>query len=108
LGVEACRLSARPISRKRRWTLPQKLCKRILGRLDSYARGAPSRTWRNEVLSLDDLPLPKRKKGEVLIRMAAGGLHRVDFYLRNSGAGITYVACSPLTGPRCMHFISRP
>jgi NADPH:quinone reductase-like Zn-dependent oxidoreductase len=44
----------------------------------------------NEVLSLDDLPIPKPKEGEVLIRMAAGGLNRVDLYLRNSGAGITH------------------
>jgi NADPH:quinone reductase-like Zn-dependent oxidoreductase len=44
----------------------------------------------NEVLSLDDLPIPKRKEGEVLIRISAGGLNRVDLYLRNSGAGITH------------------
>ena len=44
----------------------------------------------NEVLSLDDLPIPKRKEGEVLIHMAAAGLNRVDLYLRNSGAGITH------------------
>jgi NADPH:quinone reductase-like Zn-dependent oxidoreductase len=44
----------------------------------------------NEVLSLDDLPVPKRKEGEVLIRMAAGGLNRVDLYMRDSGAGITH------------------
>ncbi|RBP00239.1 NADPH:quinone reductase-like Zn-dependent oxidoreductase [Roseiarcus fermentans] len=44
----------------------------------------------NDVLKLDDLPIPQRKPGEVLIRMAAGGLNRVDLYMRNSGAGITH------------------
>ena len=44
----------------------------------------------NEVLKLDELPIPERKPGEVLIRMAAGGLNRVDLYMRNSGAGITH------------------
>ena len=44
----------------------------------------------NEVLRLDALPIPERKAGEVLIRMAAGGLNRVDLYMRNSGAGITH------------------
>jgi D-arabinose 1-dehydrogenase-like Zn-dependent alcohol dehydrogenase len=36
------------------------------------------------------LPLPQRQPGEVLIRMIAGGLNRVDLYMRNSGAGITH------------------
>ena len=44
----------------------------------------------NEVLRIDELPAPERKAGEVLIRMAAGGLNRVDLYMRNSGAGITH------------------
>ena len=44
----------------------------------------------NEVLKLDELPTPARKPGEVLIRMAAGGLNRVDLYMRSSGAGITH------------------
>ncbi len=44
----------------------------------------------NEVLRLDELPLPKRKPGEVRIRMVAGGLNRVDLYMRNSGAGVTH------------------
>ncbi len=44
----------------------------------------------NEVLRIDELPVPKRKKGQVLIRMAAGGLNRVDLYMRNSGVGITH------------------
>jgi NADPH:quinone reductase-like Zn-dependent oxidoreductase len=44
----------------------------------------------NEVLRLDELPIPERKPGEVLIRMAAGGLNRVDLYMRNSGAGVTH------------------
>ncbi len=36
------------------------------------------------------MPVPERKEGQVLIRMAAGGLNRVDLYMRNSGAGITH------------------
>ena len=44
----------------------------------------------NEVLRLDDVPVPQRRPGEVLIRMKAGGLNRVDLYMRNSGAGITH------------------
>lgn len=44
----------------------------------------------NEVLSVDHLPVPGRKGGEVRVRMVAGGLNRVDLYLRNSGAGITH------------------
>ena len=44
----------------------------------------------NEVLRIDELPVPERRTGEVLIRMAAGGLNRVDLYMRNSGAGITH------------------
>jgi len=44
----------------------------------------------NEVLRLDGLPIPERKPGEVLIRMEAAGLNRVDLYMRNSGAGISH------------------
>jgi NADPH:quinone reductase-like Zn-dependent oxidoreductase len=44
----------------------------------------------NEVLWLDELPTPARQPGEVLVRMAAGGLNRVDLYMRMSGAGITH------------------
>jgi NADPH:quinone reductase-like Zn-dependent oxidoreductase len=44
----------------------------------------------NEVVSLDELPLPERKSGELRLRMIAGGLNRVDLYMRNSGQGITH------------------
>ncbi len=44
----------------------------------------------NEVLRLDELPVPPRKPGEVRVRMAAGGLNRVDLYMRDSGAGVTH------------------
>jgi NADPH:quinone reductase-like Zn-dependent oxidoreductase len=44
----------------------------------------------NEVLTIDELPIPERQPGEALIRMIAGGLNRVDLYMRNSGAGITH------------------
>jgi NADPH:quinone reductase-like Zn-dependent oxidoreductase len=44
----------------------------------------------NEVLRLDRIPVPERKPGEARIRMIAGGLNRVDLYMRNSGAGITH------------------
>ena len=44
----------------------------------------------NEVLRIDDLPKPQRQPGHALVRMIAGGLNRVDLYMRNSGAGITH------------------
>ena len=44
----------------------------------------------DEVLRLDDVPVPERKPGDLLIRMIAAGLNRVDLYMRNSGAGITH------------------
>jgi NADPH:quinone reductase-like Zn-dependent oxidoreductase len=44
----------------------------------------------NEVLRLDELPFPDRKPGELMIRMIAGGLNRVDLYMRNSGAGVSH------------------
>ncbi len=44
----------------------------------------------NEVLRLDEIPVPERKPGELMIRTVAGGLNRVDLYMRNSGAGITH------------------
>jgi NADPH:quinone reductase-like Zn-dependent oxidoreductase len=44
----------------------------------------------NEALRLDEIPVPQRKPGEALICMVAGGLNRVDLYMRNSGAGITH------------------
>ena len=44
----------------------------------------------NEVLRLDEIPIPDRKPGELRIRMIAGGLNRVDLYMRESGAGITH------------------
>lgn len=44
----------------------------------------------NEVVMLGDRPQPGRGRGEVLVRMRAGGLNRVDLYMRNSGAGITH------------------
>ncbi len=44
----------------------------------------------NEVLRIDELPIPERQPGQALIRMIAGGLNRVDLYMRNSGAGITH------------------
>lgn len=44
----------------------------------------------NEVVALGERPVPQRRHGEVLVRMVAGGLNRVDLYMRNSGAGITH------------------
>ena len=43
-----------------------------------------------EVLRLDETPIPERKPGELMIRMIAAGLNRVDLYMRNSGVGITH------------------
>lgn len=44
----------------------------------------------NEVVALGERPLPQRRTGEVLVKMQAGGLNRVDLYMRDSGAGITH------------------
>jgi NADPH:quinone reductase-like Zn-dependent oxidoreductase len=44
----------------------------------------------NEVVTFGERPVPQRRAGEVLVEMQAGGLNRVDLYMRNSGAGITH------------------
>ena len=44
----------------------------------------------NEVIQLGALPKPPRGAGEVLVRMHAATLNRVDLYMRDSGAGITH------------------
>ncbi|MCA0423001.1 MAG: zinc-binding dehydrogenase [Proteobacteria bacterium] len=44
----------------------------------------------NDVVLLGDRTKPVRKAGEVMVRMRAGGLNRVDLYMRDSGAGITH------------------
>ncbi|MFM2120491.1 MAG: hypothetical protein RL722_1959 [Pseudomonadota bacterium] len=44
----------------------------------------------NEAVEVADHPLPQRRPGEVLVRMKAATLNRVDLYMRDSGAGITH------------------
>lgn len=44
----------------------------------------------NEVVQVGDRPLPLRQAGEVLVRMHAATVNRVDLYMRDSGAGITH------------------
>lgn len=44
----------------------------------------------NEVVKVGPRPLPQRRRGEVLVRMKAATLNRVDLYMRDSGAGITH------------------
>lgn len=44
----------------------------------------------NEVVTLGERPMPARQAGEVLVRMHAATLNRVDLYMRDSGAGITH------------------
>ena len=44
----------------------------------------------NEFVAIGERPLPSRARGEVLVRVRAGGLNRVDLYMRDSGAGITH------------------
>ena len=44
----------------------------------------------NEVVSIGDRPMPERRTGEVLVRLHAATLNRVDLYMRDSGAGITH------------------
>ncbi len=44
----------------------------------------------NEVVAVGERPLPERVAGQVLVRMHAATLNRVDLYMRDSGAGITH------------------
>lgn len=41
-------------------------------------------------LFLRDVPVPTRQPGEVLLRVQAASLNRVDIYMRDSGVGITH------------------
>jgi NADPH:quinone reductase-like Zn-dependent oxidoreductase len=44
----------------------------------------------NEVVAVGERPRPHRRGGEVLVRLRAATVNRVDLYMRNSGAGITH------------------
>jgi len=44
----------------------------------------------NEVVAVGAYPKPVRRPGEVLVRMRAASVNRVDLYMRDSGAGITH------------------
>ena len=44
----------------------------------------------NEVVQVGERPMPRRGPGEVLVRIKAATLNRVDLYMRDSGAGITH------------------
>ena len=44
----------------------------------------------NEVVQVGERPLPRRGAGDVLVRIKAATLNRVDLYMRDSGAGITH------------------
>ena len=44
----------------------------------------------NEVVAVGERPMPVRRPGEVLVRLKAATLNRVDLYMRDSGAGITH------------------
>jgi NADPH:quinone reductase-like Zn-dependent oxidoreductase len=44
----------------------------------------------NEVVAIGERPKPQRRPGEVLVRLRAATLNRVDLYMRDSGAGITH------------------
>lgn len=44
----------------------------------------------NECVTVGRRPRPRRAPGEVLVRMRAATLNRVDLYMRDSGAGITH------------------
>jgi acetyl-CoA acetyltransferase len=44
----------------------------------------------NEVVCLGERPRPVRQAGEVLVRLSAATVNRVDLYMRDSGAGITH------------------
>jgi NADPH:quinone reductase-like Zn-dependent oxidoreductase len=44
----------------------------------------------NEVVAIGERPRPLRRGGEVLVRLHAATVNRVDLYMRDSGAGITH------------------
>jgi NADPH:quinone reductase-like Zn-dependent oxidoreductase len=44
----------------------------------------------NEVVRVGEHPTPQRQPGEVLVRLHAATVNRVDLYMRDSGAGITH------------------
>jgi NADPH:quinone reductase-like Zn-dependent oxidoreductase len=44
----------------------------------------------NEAVAIGERPRPARGPGEVLVRLRAATLNRVDLYMRDSGAGITH------------------
>jgi NADPH:quinone reductase-like Zn-dependent oxidoreductase len=44
----------------------------------------------NEVIAVGERPMPVRRAGEVLVRLRAATVNRVDLYMRDSGAGITH------------------
>ncbi len=44
----------------------------------------------NEVVTVGERPRPVRRAGEVLVRLRAATVNRVDLYMRDSGAGITH------------------
>lgn len=44
----------------------------------------------NEVIEVGERPKPARGPGDVLVRVRAATLNRVDLYMRDSGAGITH------------------
>lgn len=44
----------------------------------------------NEVVQVGERPMPERRPGEVLVRLRAATVNRVDLYMRDSGAGITH------------------
>jgi NADPH:quinone reductase-like Zn-dependent oxidoreductase len=44
----------------------------------------------NEVVAVGERPVPERRAGEVLVRLRAATVNRVDLYMRDSGAGITH------------------
>jgi len=44
----------------------------------------------NEVVKVGERPLPARKAGEVLVRMRAATVNRVDLYMRGGGVGMPH------------------
>src|SRR5213593_1476114 len=63
---------------------------RLFGAKGVAMKAAVLETRGRDGLFLRDVAVPARRAGEVLLRVHAAGLNRVDLYMRDNGVGITH------------------